>query len=112
MPHKTPEHIEALVNYYPKLEDGEVYPVQYIATIGFQRQSFDRQLVKVTDIHSSDEEFNVEKQGFQVIKSTIPESTWDDDAAIQKQAYYGQVREMLMEVYAWAVLSDSCAYRC
>lgn len=97
MPHKAPEHIEAFVNYYPKLKDGEIYPVQYIATIGFQRQTFDRQLVKVEDMRSSDQTFHIDTQGFQVIESTIPESIWTDDAAIQNQTYYPLVREMLIK---------------
>ncbi|GKT47430.1 hydroxylase/desaturase asaB [Colletotrichum spaethianum] len=81
MPHSTekPESIEAYVNYHLPPPKGEPYPIQMIATIGFQRTKYDRQLVPVTDMRTCDEEFGLDKQGFKVVESTIQEKQWDGD---------------------------------
>lgn len=81
MPHSTKEHgtFEAFVNYHQPLPDGEAFPVQYVTTVGFQRQKHDRRLVTVTDIRTCGENFDLDKQGFQVVPSTIREKIWDGD---------------------------------
>ncbi|GJD04819.1 GA4 desaturase [Colletotrichum higginsianum] len=50
-----------------------------IATVGFQRTKYDRQLVRVTDMRTCDEEFSLDTQGFKVVKSTIRERQWEGD---------------------------------
>lgn len=81
MPHsiQTPDTIQAYVNYHDPPPKGEEYPVQYVVQVGFQRRKQDRQLVNVTDIRTCDDEFNVDKQGFQVVKTTITEKAWEGD---------------------------------
>ncbi|KZL87899.1 ga4 desaturase [Colletotrichum incanum] len=81
MPHSTekPESVEAYVNYHLPPPKGEPYPVQMIATVGFQRTKYNRQLVTMTDMRTCDEEFNLDKQGFKVVESTIKEKEWDGD---------------------------------
>lgn len=82
MPHSTADRsptVEAFVNYHQPPPEGEVFPVQYVTTVGFQRQKYDRQLVTVTDIRQCDEMFSLDKQGFEVVQSTIHEKTWDGD---------------------------------
>lgn len=82
MPHSTAGRastVEAFVNYHQPPPEGEVFPVQYVTTVGFQRQKYDRQLVAVRDIRQCDETFSLDKQGFEVVQSTIQEKTWDGD---------------------------------
>ncbi|KAF4434831.1 GA4 desaturase [Fusarium austroafricanum] len=76
---KTRQSVQAHVSYHQPPPKGESYPVQYIATLGFQRQKYDRQLVTATDIRTCDEDFNLDTQGFQIAPSTIREKTWDGD---------------------------------
>lgn len=82
MPHSTEDSaptVEAFVNYHQPPPEGEVFPVQYVTTVGFQRQKYDRQLVTVTDIRQCDKIFSLDKQGFEVVQSTIQEKKWDGD---------------------------------
>lgn len=82
MPHSTEDRastVEAFVNYHQPPPEGEVFPVQYVTTVGFQRQKYDRQLVTVKDIRQCDETFGLDKQGFEVVPSTIQEKKWDGD---------------------------------
>lgn len=81
MPHSTqkPESVEAYVNYHQPPPKGEAFPVQMIATVGFQRTKYNRQLVPVTDMHTCDEEFNLDTQGFKVVESTVQERGWQGD---------------------------------
>lgn len=82
MPHSTNDRahtVEVFVNYHQPPSEGEVFPVQNVTTVGFQRQKYDRQLVAVTDIRQCDKLFSLDKQGFEVVQSTIQEKTWDGD---------------------------------
>lgn len=100
MPHSTEYRaptFEAFVNYHQPPPDGEVYPVQYVTTVGFQRQKYDRQLVSVTDIRQCAERFSLDKQGFEVVQSTIQEKAWDGDYRFGLPAQLNKdVQEMVM----------------
>ncbi|KAK1496538.1 GA4 desaturase [Colletotrichum tamarilloi] len=81
MPHSTqkPVSVEAYVNYHQPPPKGEAFPVQMIATVGFQRTKYNRQLVPVADMRTCDEEFNLDTQGFKVVESTVQERGWEGD---------------------------------
>ncbi|KAI3553816.1 GA4 desaturase [Colletotrichum abscissum] len=81
MPHSTqkPVSVESYVNYHQPPPKGEAFPVQMIATVGFQRTKYNRQLVPVTDMRTCDEEFNLDTQGFKVVESTVQERSWEGD---------------------------------
>ncbi|KAJ0166956.1 hypothetical protein CTA2_5001 [Colletotrichum tanaceti] len=81
MPHsnQTPEFVHADVNYHLAPPKGQRFPVQMIATVGFQRTKYDRQLVRVTDMRTCDEDFSLDTQGFKVVESTIRERQWEGD---------------------------------
>ncbi|WQF87719.1 Putative hydroxylase/desaturase AsaB [Colletotrichum destructivum] len=81
MPYSSqkPESVHAYVNYHLPPPMGEPFPIQMIATVGFQRTKYDRQLVRVTDMRTCDEEFSLDTQGFKVVKSTIRERQWEGD---------------------------------
>lgn len=100
MPHSTEDRaptVEAFVNYHQPPPEGEVFPVQYVTTVGFQRQKYDRQLVTVTDIRQCDEIFSLDKQGFEVVHSTIQEKKWDGDYRFGLPSQLNKdVQEMVM----------------
>ncbi|KAF5515240.1 Hydroxylase/desaturase asaB [Colletotrichum siamense] len=81
MPHvtKAPESVQAYVNCHLPPAKGEKYPVQYIATVGFQRAKYDEQLVNVTDSRTCEDDFKLDTHGFQWVESTIQEKQWDGD---------------------------------
>ncbi|KAF3799963.1 Gibberellin cluster GA4 desaturase [Colletotrichum gloeosporioides] len=81
MPHvtKTSESVLAYVNCHLPPAKGEKYPVQYIATVGFQRAKYDKQLVNVTDSRTCEDDFKLDTHGFQWVESTIQEKQWDGD---------------------------------
>ncbi|TLD07888.1 hypothetical protein PgNI_10947 [Pyricularia grisea] len=99
MPHvnEKPRSIESHVNYHLPPPKDEKYPIQYIATVGFQREKYDRRSVKVTDRRSCAEEFDLDTHGFQWVASTIQEKNWRDDYLFSLPAQLQKdVQDLLM----------------
>lgn len=78
MPHSTsgPQSVDTRVPYHNPPPKGEAYPVQYVMTVGFARQKHNWQPVKATDIRTVDDIFSLDKQGFEIVPSTIRENEW------------------------------------
>lgn len=55
--------------------------------------------VEITDIRSCDEDFTLDKNGFQLVEHKVDLSACADDASIREKLY-PQLEEMLKRVYA------------
>ena len=58
--------VNATVNYFPV--DGERSVLA--GTAGYQRRAFDPRNVKINNIRGHEDEFKLEKHGFQIVKDT------------------------------------------
>ena len=93
---KTVKTVKAVLNHYdpingPKdmnLNSAEAQSYQWIAVP-----------VEITDIRSCDEEFTLDKHGFQLVKHKVDLAAFESDTKVKEQLY-PQVEAMLKKVYA------------
>jgi hypothetical protein len=88
------ETVEARINYFPENGHKLIFP----GTAGYQRRPFDPKIVNVTDIRGSEDNFELEKNGFQVVKGTWTPTKVADAHEQVKAVAYPECAEMLKEL--------------
>lgn len=97
MPRSTdlpPKVIEADINYWLESPTGQPYSVIYPGTAGSRRLEWDTRKVQVTDLRGREDEFDIDKNGFQIVPFTTEEKAYDDDERI-KQSVYPEAVELI-----------------
>lgn len=89
--------VNTTLNYYLDPELGGHVNITP-GTAGFYRRKYATHLVKVHDVNGSDEEFNLNKQGFQFYQHESAEKEFRNDDQI-KAVYYPETEEWLKNVY-------------
>ena len=57
--------VEATINYFPPNGPTRINP----GTAGYQRRKFDSKIVDITDVRGAEDDFNLDKNGFQKVKN-------------------------------------------
>lgn len=65
--------------------------------MGYYRRKFDERPVQVRDIRGRAGDFNISKQGFQLVQHTSAERDYADDEQV-KRIVYPEVEELLKKV--------------
>jgi hypothetical protein len=85
--------VQTTINYHPAENDGELNTV-IPGTAGSYRRAFDTTPVTIHDIRGQEDQFTLEKQGFQVYKHTSAEKKFEEKDAI-KNVMYPEIEELL-----------------
>lgn len=88
--------VRTTLNYYlDPSQGGEA--VYYPGTAGDKRRKHNPREVDVMDIRGNEEDFSLDKQGFQVVDWPSAEKAFDDDHKI-KQVYYPDCENLLRKM--------------
>lgn len=112
MPHATSSQstIEADINYFKQPASGE-YGVQRSNSAGYKCQEPDTHRVEVTDMRGNENSFNLDENGFQVVRGfDLPYELWEDDQKIKQQAY-SEARDLVKRVYVISEFAMSSSSR-
>lgn len=112
MPHATSSQgtIHADINYFKQPTSGE-YGIQRSNSAGYKCQEPDTRRVEVTDIRGNENDFDLDKNGFQVVRGfDLPYELWADDEKIKQQAY-SEARDLVKRVYVISQLAMSSTSR-
>ena len=90
----TLRSVDATVNYYPP--DGP--KVFYPGTAGYQRRKFDSRVIPITDLRGAEGDYNLYKNGFQVVKSEWTDVSEEEDSSRVKEIVYKETVAMLKNV--------------
>lgn len=90
-----PAVLQTHLNYFLEVADGGQNTV-YPGTAGDKLKKHNVQPVEVREMRNGD--FTLEKNGFQLLKHTSKEKTFDDNARVQSDVY-DETAELLKEVY-------------
>jgi hypothetical protein len=85
--------VETTINYHPAETNGELNTV-IPGTAGSYRRRFDTTPVTIHDIRGHEDDFSLEKQGFQVYKHISSEKKFEEKDAI-KNIMYPEIEELL-----------------
>lgn len=94
------------MNYYPPAEIWKNNDIIPGSAASFRRK-FDTHLVQVTDIRGQENDYSLDKNGFQLLKHSSAEKLFEDQDAI-KSTVYAEVAEMLKKMY----VGPSCTCPC
>ena len=92
----SPNDIHTTLNYYLDLALGGHSSFE-AGTVGYYRRKFDERPVQVRDIRGRAGDFNISKQGFQLVQHTSAERDYADDEQV-KRIVYPEVEELLKKV--------------
>jgi hypothetical protein len=95
-----PRDIQATVNYLKENEDGSPPDPVYIGH-GPQKEppkEENSRVVKIHDIRGTEDEYTLDKDGFQILKHSSAEKEFLDDEQVRR-VYYEEVEELLKKVY-------------
>jgi hypothetical protein len=93
----TKDPVLAELNFYNPLTNGEK-PYNYMYIHEPRRNYTDvSRVVPIHDIRGHENEYTLDKNGFQVVKSTTAEKEFKDDNQI-KEGYYKEIEELLKNV--------------
>ncbi|PCH36564.1 hypothetical protein WOLCODRAFT_28657 [Wolfiporia cocos MD-104 SS10] len=92
----APHDVPTTMNYYAPIGDEAPYTYAYQAPEGTPRTNIgtDSHPVVVHDVRGREEEFSLDKTGFQFVKHVSQEKEFDDEERI-KTVYYKEVEELL-----------------
>ena len=86
--------VTAKINYYPP--DGP--RVFYPGTAGYQKRNFDTKSVQINDVRGSEEQFTLDKNGFQVVTNPWTQIGLNDDKEKVESIVYPETVEMLKKM--------------
>ena len=91
-----PKDVYTTLNYYldPALGGHLAFEA---GTVGYYRRKFDERPVQIHDIRGQIGDFNISKQGFQLIKHISAEKDYTNDEQV-KRIVYPEVEELLKKV--------------
>lgn len=95
MPHATPTVVRTTLNYHLRPEDG----LQKVITLGAvaeNRRKHVPALADITDIRGIEDDFSLDKQGFQVVQNDSPlvGEEYDDEKRV-KDEYFRSCAEVI-----------------
>lgn len=91
---KKARDVTTTLNYFVAPADGSAPPPNIAGDAASYNRPVDPHVVTIHDIRGHEEEFTLEKTGFQVVKSKSPEKEFLDDEQI-KAVYYPDVEDVL-----------------
>lgn len=71
---------ETIINYFDISNDRVFYP----GTAGYQRRKFDTKPVTINDLRGQEQDFTLDKNGFQVLKAHWSEHDVEDTPSISR----------------------------
>jgi len=93
---QSPGDIHTTLNYYldPALGGHSAFEA---GTVGYYRRKFDERPVHIHDIRGQAGDFNINKQGFQLVKHTSAERDYVDEEQVRR-IVYPEAEELLKKV--------------
>lgn len=67
--------VQTIVNYFHPDEDRVFYP----GTAGYQRRKFNTLPISINDLRGQEQDFTLDKNGFQVLKASWSEEDVEDE---------------------------------
>lgn len=86
--------VDATVNYFPV--GGETFVLA--GTAGYQRRPFDPRKVQVTNIRGREDEFKLEKHGFQIVKESWTQVDPDEQPKQIEAALFPEAARILQKL--------------
>jgi hypothetical protein len=86
--------VDATVNYFPV--DGERSVLA--GTAGYQRRPFDPRTVKISNIRGHEDEFKLEKHGFQIVKDSWTQVDPDEQQKQIEDLLYPEAARILQKL--------------
>lgn len=85
--------VKTTLNYFLELENGgdQAY---CLGTVGEKRRRYQKTEVNVNNLRGHEQNFYLDRNGFQFLNAPCAEKTFDDDDRI-KQSYYPEVIELI-----------------
>ncbi len=93
--------VDATVNYFPI--DGETNVLA--GTAGYQRRPFDPRKVKLTNIRGNEEDFKLEKHGFQIVRENWTQVDPDEDPRQIEAKLFPEAARILQRLYVACSIS-------
>lgn len=97
-----PTMVNTTLNY--QLEGAANY--FHAGTVGHYMRKFDTRNVQIADMRTCDEQFSLDKQGFELHGFHSAEQSFEDDVRIQS-VVYPEVAELLKKVYVFLLWGES-----
>jgi hypothetical protein len=109
-----PQDVETILNYHKPNEDGSPPHPTYVDRPETYERPVDPQHVTVRDVRGRENDFTLDKNGFQFYRNTANEKDFLDDEKI-KSGYYAEVEQLLKDAYAfinsfWSFFFTSIMY--
>ena len=86
--------VKAKINYYPPDGPNVFYP----GTAGYQRRNFDTKDVQIADVRGAEDNFDLDKNGFQIVNYDWTEFGVDDPDQQVRDIVYRESIEMLKKL--------------
>lgn len=96
-----PQHmntVDAVLNYYVVPQDADRDPFFDGSVIETTRE-YSKIPTRIADLRGHENNFSLDKQGFQLVKHSTDEKDFDDDTHI-KEVYYRDIEQLLKDQYA------------
>lgn len=87
--------VETVINYFDLSNERVFYP----GTAGYQRRKFDTKSTIINDLRGREQDFTLDKNGFQVIKGHWSEEDVNDEPDHIKNVVFPEVIERVKQVY-------------
>lgn len=83
--------VESTINYFPIDGPRKIFP----GTAGYQRRKFEARAVNISDIRGAEDDFNLETNGFEIVKNDWPATRIDaTDSEVKNTVYPGTIERL------------------
>ena len=96
-PSSQKHDVRTALNYYLDPGNGSLPPDTIVGRPETVQSRSEPLQVTVHDIRGEEDQYTLDKQGFQLVRSSCTEKTFDDDERIRKE-YYPEVADLLKKV--------------
>ncbi|KAF2166886.1 hypothetical protein M409DRAFT_66430 [Zasmidium cellare ATCC 36951] len=92
----TADAVKTIVNYYQPPADGGPPDYYVVRTAAARKRPMDSRRVKIFDLRGREHEFNLDTNGFQLVRHSSREKTFDDEERV-KAVYYPEIERLMKE---------------
>jgi hypothetical protein len=93
----NPQDVNTVLNYFKPNEDGSPPHPTYIDRPETYERPFEAHPATVRDVRGREQDYTLDKQGFQVHRNSANEKDFLDDEKI-KSGYYAETEQLLKDV--------------
>lgn len=92
----SPHDIDTVLNYFKPNEDGSPPHPTYVGRPETYERPFATHPVRIQDLNGREDQFTLDKNGFQIYKHTSIEKAFENEQQI-KDSYYKETEQLLKD---------------